>query len=89
MVFFALLIFEPTSNYAPLALWISSFVSLLAYVFNIYMYFTGVFYNGVSLEAFQLIDKTVLISTVLFIVSFVAGNIAMYMRHSAEEEDID
>lgn len=88
-IFFALLIFEPTSNYAPLALWISSFVSLLAYVFNIYMYFTGVFYNGVSLEAFQLIDKTVLISTVLFIVSFVAGNIAMYMRHSAEEEDID
>ena len=88
-IFFALLIFEPTSNYAPLALWIASFVSLLAYVSNIYMYFTGVFYNGVSLEAFQLIDSSVLISTVLFIISFVTGNIAMYMRHSAEEEDFD
>lgn len=89
VLFFGLLIFEPTSNYAPLALWIFVFVALLSYVSNIYMYFTGVFYNGVSLEAFKLIDKTVLVSTILFVVSFVTGNVALYMRHSAEEEDFD
>lgn len=85
--FFLLLIFEFTSNYAPLVLWLGSFASLLAYVSNIYMYFTGVFYNGVSLEAFKLIDSTVLISTVLFVVSFITANVAMYFRHSAEEEE--
>ncbi len=85
--FFVLLVFEFTSNYAPLALWIFSFASLLAYVSNIYMYFTGIFYNGVSLEAFKLIDSTVLISTALFVISFVAANVAMYLRHSAEEEE--
>lgn len=85
--FFLLLIFEFTSNYAPLVLWLGSFASLLAYVSNIYMYFTGVFYNGVSLEAFKLIDSTVLISTALFAVSFITANVAMYFRHSAEEEE--
>ncbi len=87
VAFFVLLVLEPTSNYAPLVLWLFSFASLLAYVSNIYMYFTGVFYNGVSLEAFKLIDSTVLISTALFVVSFVAANVAMYLRHSAEEEE--
>lgn len=88
-VFAALLIFEPTSNYAPFALWIGVFVSFLAYIFNIYMYFTGIFYNGVSAEAFKLIDKTVLVSTILIVVSLITSNIALYLRHSAEEEDFD
>ena len=80
--YFALLIFAPTSDFSPMALWIAVFVSFLAYVNNIYMYFTGVFYNGVSAEAFNLIDPVVMTSTVLFIVSLLSGNVAMYMKHS-------
>ena len=85
-LFFVLLVIDFTSNYAPLALWIVSFVSLLAYVNNIYMYFTGIFYNGISAEAFALIDPTVMISTVLFVISFALGNVAMYLNHSAWED---
>lgn len=84
--FVVLLLFKPTANYAPLVLWIGSFASLLAYIGNIYMYFTGIFYNGVSAEAFALIDPVVLTSTILFAVSFVTANISMYMKHSAEED---
>lgn len=84
--FIALLLFKPTSNYAPLVLWIFSFISFLLYVTNVYMYFTGVFYNGVSLEAFKLIDGTVILSSVLFLLSFITANVAMYMNHSAKEE---
>ena len=87
VVFALMLVFEPTSNYAPLALWIVSFVSLLVYVNNIYMYFTGIFYNGISADAFALIDSIVMVSTILFVVSFVVANISMYMNHSATEED--
>ena len=84
--FFLLLIIDITSNLAPIALWVVSFVSLLAYVSNIYMYFTGIFYNGISAEAFKLIDPSVMASTVLFVISFIAGNVAMYFNHSADEE---
>ena len=84
--FFLLLVFEPTANYAPLALWAASFASLLQYVSNIYMYFTGIFYNGISAEAFKLIDPAVMTSTILFVVSLIAGNIAMYRNHSARKE---
>lgn len=87
VAFVLMLVFKPTANYAPLVLWIGSFVSLLAYVSNIYMYFTGIFYNGVSAEAFGLIDPVVLISTLLFVISFITANIAMYMKHSAEEDE--
>lgn len=84
-VFVLMLLFRPTSNYAPLVLWAGAFASLLVYVNNIYMYFTGIFYNGVSAEAFALIDPVVLTSTLLFVVSFVMANIAMYMKHSVGE----
>lgn len=87
--FVLLLVFKPTTNYAPLVLWVGSFASLLAYINNIYMYFTGIFYNGISAEAFALIDPVILTSTVLFVISFVTANIAMYMKHSAEEDETD
>ena len=83
-IFVVLLLIDFTSNYAPVALWATSFVCLLTYINNLYMYFTGVFYNGVSAEAFGLIDPIVLTSTVMFVASFALSNIAMYMRHSSE-----
>ena len=87
VAFFVLLLIDFTSNVAPVVLWICSFATFLEYVNNIYMYFTGIFYNGISAEAFQLIDPAVMISTILFVVSFIVGNIAMYMNHSATKED--
>ena len=46
------------------------------------MYFTGIFYNGVSAEAFALIDPIVMISTVCFIVALLLSNVAFYFKHS-------
>ena len=86
LAFFALLIVDFTSGVAPVVLWAGSFATFLLYVTNIYMYFTGIFYNGVSQEAFQLIDPAVVTSTVLFLISFIIANVAMYMNHSQKEE---
>lgn len=83
--FAALLLFKPTANHAPLALWGGAFASFLVYIQNIYMYFTGIFYNGVSAEAFALIDPVVLTSTLLFVIAFVTANIAIYCKHTVEE----
>ena len=85
--YFVMLIIEPLANYAPVVLFGGVFVSFLMYVNNIYMYFTGIFYNGVSAEAFALIDPIVMISMVCFVVALVASNVAFYFRHSAEEEE--
>ena len=84
--FAVLLLIEFTSSLAPVVLWIGSFATFLVYINNIYMYFTGIFYNGVSAEAFQLIDPVVMTSTILFVISFVVANVAMYMNHSDAEE---
>ena len=84
--FAVLLLIEVTSGIAPVVLWIGSFATFLVYINNIYMYFTGIFYNGVSAEAFQLIDPVVMTSTILFVISFVVANVAMYMNHSGAEE---
>ena len=81
--YFALLIIEFTANLAPVVLFGGIFVSFLAYVNNVYMYFTGIFYNGVSAEAFALIDPVVILSMVCFIVAIVVSNIAFYLKHSA------
>jgi hypothetical protein len=86
VAFAVLLLIEFTSSLAPVALWIGSFATFLVYINNIYMYFTGIFYNGVSAEAFQLIDPVVMTSTILFVISFVVANVAMYMNHSDAEE---
>lgn len=87
VAYFAMLIIEPLANYAPIALFGGVFLSFLTYVNNIYMYFTGIFYNGVSAEAFALIDPIVMFSTICFVVALVASNVAFYFRHSAEEEE--
>ena len=84
--FAVLLLIELTSSIAPVVLWIGSFATFLVYINNIYMYFTGIFYNGVSAEAFQLIDPVVMNSTILFVICFVVANVAMYMNHSDAEE---
>lgn len=81
-VYFVLLIIDFTSNFAPVALFCGVFISFLAYVNNIYMYFTGIFYNGVSAEAFQLIDPVVFVSMVCFIIAIVVSNVAFYFGHS-------
>lgn len=71
----------PLANLAPIALFGGVLITLLTYVKNIYMYFTGIFYNGVSAEAFALIDPIVMTSTVLFVVAFLVSNVAFYFGH--------
>lgn len=84
--FVALLLFKPTANYAPIVLFGGAFASFLLYIKNIYMYFTGIFYNGISAEAFALIDPIVFKCTIMYVVACVIANIAMYMKHSVEED---
>ena len=77
-----LLIFNKTSKYSPIVLWVCTFISFLLFIQAIYMYFTGVFYNGVTSEAIALINKGVLVSVVFYLITCVISNIAVWLKQS-------
>lgn len=86
LVFVVLLLIKYTANYAAIILWMVNVVSFLLFILNIYMYFTGVFYNGLTAEAFGLIEPIVLVSLVLFLSSVIVSNVSMYMNHIARKK---
>lgn len=79
-----LLIFNKTSKYSPIVLWVCTFISFLLFIQAIYMYFTGVFYNGVTSEAIALINKVVLVSVVFYLITCVISNIAVWLKQSKD-----
>ena len=79
-----LLIFNKTSKYSPIVLWVCTFISFLLFIQAIYMYFTGVFYNGVTSEAIALINKGVLVSVVFYLITCVISNIAVWFKQSKD-----
>ena len=50
------------------------------------MYLSGVFYNGVSAEAFALIDGAYLFITVALLAASILGNVALWLTKSEEKE---
>ena len=79
-----LLIFNKTSKYYPIVLWVCTFISFSLFIQAIYMYFTGVFYNGVTSEAIALINKGVLVSVVFYLITCVISNIAVWLKQSKD-----
>lgn len=79
-----LLIFNKTSKYSPIVLWVCTFISFLLFIQAIYMYFTGVFYNGVTSESIALINKGVLVSVVFYLITCVISNIAVWLKQSKD-----
>lgn len=79
-----LLIFNKTSKYSPIVLWVCTFISFLLFIQAIYMYFTGVFYNGVTSEAIALINKGVLVSVAFYLITCVISNIAVWLKQSKD-----
>lgn len=79
-----LLIFNKTSKYSPIVLWVCTFISFLLFIQAIYMYFTGVFHNGVTSEAIALINKGVLVSVIFYLITCVISNIAVWLKQSKD-----
>lgn len=80
----AALAFKPTAAYAPVIGWIFSFASFLCFAGTSYMYLSGVFYNGVSAEAFALMDSAYLFVAVALLLSSILGNVALWLRQGGE-----
>lgn len=78
-LYIGMLLINKTQKYASFVLWVFSFISFLLFVNCIYMYFSGVFFNGISLEAFALIDKNILLSVIFYLLCLVLSNVSIYL----------
>lgn len=78
--------FKPTANIAPIVSWGLSLITFLTFAGTSYMYLSGVFYNGVSAEAFALVDGGYLFIAIAFLVSAILGNVALWLKQSETTE---
>lgn len=74
-----------TSRYAAIPMLIGVFVGLLLFVNAVYIYFADIFYGGVNKEAFEAMDPKMIISLVMFFVTIVISNVAMWLRQNKDE----
>lgn len=49
------------------------------------MYLSEVFYSGISKETLQALDKTYVVCIVLFLISGIIGNVAIYKKQNKEK----
>ncbi len=89
VAYFGFVLFKKTDRYAALPLWACVFTSFMMFIAYVYMYFSAVFYNGISTEALQLIDGKIIISIVFYLLAAIVGNVAIYFKTEAQNKNID
>lgn len=77
-----------SSPFAPVALAVANFFGFLMYVKATYMYLADVFYGGINATSLASIDKEYVICVVMFVVSTVVANVAIYHKQNCVEQPI-
>lgn len=85
VLFIALALFKRTAQYAPVVLWGFAFAGLLSFISTAYMYLSGIFYNGISAEAFAMIDAAFMGTFVLLALATVTGNVALWLGQTGRK----
>lgn len=85
LLFIVLSLFKQTSKFAPIISTILIFVAFLVFINASYMYLSEVFYSGISKESLQALDKTYIVCILLFLISGIVGNVAIYKKQNKEK----
>lgn len=78
--FLGLSVHRLTAPYAPVFMWVLSFVAMLVYVEAVYMYLTEVFYSGINSETLAMLSPAFVAGGVFYILSAVCGNVASWLN---------
>ncbi len=89
VAYLGLLLFKKTDRYAALPLWACVFTSFMMFIAYVYMYFSAVFYNGISAEALQLIDSKIIVTIVFYVLASITGNVAIYCKAESKNKNVD
>ena len=80
--------FKYTERFAPVALTVFELISFYMFMLYGYMYFSTLFYNGISAEAISLMHYGYWLSIVLYVLTFASGIVAIYKKQSKEEKTV-
>lgn len=80
--------FKYTERFAPVALTLFELISFYMFMLYGYMYFSTLFYNGISAEAISLMHYGYWLSIVLYVLTFASGIVAIYKKQSREEKTV-
>ena len=74
-----------TISFAPVILGLAGLGTLTSHIRYCYMYFTNIFFNGVTLKAILDMNITCTLTILIPLISLVVGIVLMYMSQLKEE----
>ena len=78
--------FRVTAPWAAAAATLAEFLSFLMFVYHGYMYFSQIFYGGVSVSLFFQMHYGYLASMILYVLALAAGTAAVFLRGEKRRE---
>lgn len=79
-------VFKVTAPWASFVQAALLFISFLICLYSCYMYFSEVFYGGITGRAFQLMNKYFLYSLILYLLSVITSQVGAQMRQLKKSE---
>lgn len=79
-------VFKVTSPWAPAAATLMEFLSFLMFMRYGYMYFSQIFFSGVTVSLIFQMYYGYLVSIILYVVTFILGIIAMSLKQIKRDE---
>lgn len=86
LAFCGMCIFRVTAPWASFVQAVFLFASFLVCLYSCYMYFSEVFYGGITERAFELMNKYFLFSLILYLLSVLTSQVGAQMRQIKKPE---
>lgn len=87
VAYIALSTFDITAPFAPILLGLGALGTFTSHIRYCYMYFTNIFFNGVTFKAILDMNITCTITIVIPLVTLVASIVLMYLKQTRKESN--
>ena len=85
LAYIGLSIFDITAPFAPILLGLGALGTFTSNIRYCYMYFTNIFFNGVTLKAILDMNITCTLTIVIPLITLVASIVLMYLKQNRKE----
>ena len=85
LAYIALSIFDITAPFAPVVLAMSALGTFTSHIRYCYMYFTNIFFNGVTLKGILDMNITCSLTIVIPLITLITSIVLMYLKQTRKE----
>ena len=85
LAYIGLSIFDITAPFAPILLGLGGLGAFTSHIRYCYMYFTNIFFNGVTLKAILVMNFTCTLAIVIPLITLIASIVLMYLKQTRKE----